>query len=245
MCTIGLEKRLKMDQSNLTRIQKIKTFARQQMHNPELAHDFKHAERVTRNALVIAQGEQYPHSDRVQAAALLHDIALNQVKKRSEHGHMGAQVAERFLRDHELFSAEAILEIVHAIRWHDSIKAVDSQLLAILRDADMLDMFGAIGLMRAFTSKALLADYDPSHVKGETSGLSARDFDRRFVNGLGIGPTIMDQINFQMSCYDNLNTETARHIASPLIAFMRTFVEQFTTEVANPFMSGSAIESDP
>jgi hypothetical protein len=54
----------------------------------------------------------------------------------------------------------------------------------------------------------------------------------------------MDQINFQMSCYDNLNTETARQIASPLIAFMRAFVEQFTAEVTDPFTTGSAIESD-
>lgn len=220
-----------IDEENSTRIQEIENFARQQMINPEPAHDFKHAERVRQNALIIAQSEGYFHPDRVQAAALLHDVALNQVAKRSEHGHVGAQIAERFLTEHRLFSGEAIQEIVHAIRWHDSIKTVDGRLLAILRDADMIDMLGAVGLMRAYTSKATLPDYDSFRVQGETSGFSAQDFDRRFAEGLGTGPTIMDQINFQMSCYDNLNTETARQIAFPLVAFMRTFVDQLTGEI--------------
>jgi HD superfamily phosphodiesterase len=167
----------------------------------------------------------------VEAAALLHDIALAHVEQRRDHGKVGAEMAEQFLAENQLFESEAIVEIVHAIRWHDSVKPDDSPLLAILRDADMLEIFGAIGLMRGLTSKATLPDYDPSNIRGETWELTARDFDMRFANGTGIGPTIMDQLNFQISCYDNLNTATARHIAQPLVAFMRAFLNQLASEI--------------
>jgi hypothetical protein len=81
---------------------------------------------------------------------------------------------------------------------------------AILRDADILDLLGAVGIMRACTSKYNKPEYDPQQIKGETWGMRAEDFTRRFRQGLGIGPYLVDQINFQISCYDNLQTATAR-----------------------------------
>jgi HD superfamily phosphodiesterase len=102
---------------------------------------------------------------------------------------------------------------------------------AILRDADMLDAVGAIGLMRAFTSKYALPEYDPEHVKGNTWGLTGRDYDQRFATGEGIGSTIIDQVNFQISFYDNLNTQAAKRLAAPLVEFMRAFVRQIEAEV--------------
>jgi hypothetical protein len=58
---------------------------------------------------------------------------------------------------------------------------------ALLHDADILDMLGAVGVMRAFTSKYTLPEHDPQNVKGETWEMAARDVDRRSTENKGIG----------------------------------------------------------
>jgi hypothetical protein len=88
----------------------------------------------------------------------------------------------------------------------------------------MMDLFGAVGIMRAFTSKASKPEYDINNIKGITWGATAKDFDVRFSSGLGIGDYIIDQINFQISCYDNLNIETAKELAKPLLDYMRNYI---------------------
>ncbi len=102
---------------------------------------------------------------------------------------------------------------------------------AILRDADILDLLGAVGILRACISKYAMPEYDPRNVKGDTWGLGAEGFTQRFAEGLGIGPHIVDQINFQLSCADNLQTATARRMARPLAAFMRAYLVQLEAEV--------------
>jgi hypothetical protein len=42
----------------------------------------------------------------------------------------------------------------------------------------------------------------------------------------------MDQVSFQISCFENLNTEIARQIAHPLVDYMREFAAQLVKEVA-------------
>ncbi|NUQ05791.1 MAG: HD domain-containing protein [Anaerolineae bacterium] len=219
------------DRQNLDRIAQIETFARQHMEGGEVGHDFKHVDRVRHHALYIAQHTSYDDLDRVQAAALLHDVALKYVKKRSDHGEVGSQMTEKFLTENQLFTSEEVAEIVHAIRWHDSVKRDPGRLLAILRDADMLEIFGAVGLIRAFTSKAMLPEYDAAMLPAETWGLSAEGFTQRFASGAGIGATIMDQVSFQISCFENLNTEIARQIARPLVDYMRGFATQLVKEI--------------
>jgi HD superfamily phosphodiesterase len=213
------------------------------MHNPtqlieeyakslmvgEIAHDYKHVDRVRHWALKIAQQEQYPHLDRVEAAALLHDIGLAS-GGRKHHAEVGAGLAATFLQEHDLFDEAAIQEIVYAIRYHMSLNG-KGQLLAILQDADILDLLGAVGLMRGFTSKWDKPDYDPEAIKGETWGMSAGQFTERFHNGMGIGDTIVDQINFQISCYENLSTAAAKVFGQPLVAFMRQFMEAFEAQI--------------
>lgn len=219
------------DKQNFNRIAQIEDFARQHMQGGEVGHDFKHVDRVRHHALYIARHIGYEGVDRVHAAALLHDVALKYVERRSDHGEVGSQMAKEFLTENHLFTPEEIEEIVHAIRWHDSLKRDQSRLLAILRDADMLEIFGAIGLMRAFTSKAALPEYDSAVLPSETWGMSAEGFTQRFATGVGIGATIMDQVSFQISCFDNLNTEIARQIARPLVDYMREFAAQLVKEI--------------
>jgi len=197
----------------------------------EVAHDFKHVDRVRSWALQIAREEGYEDLEVVEIAALLHDIGLGCAEKRSMHGQIGAEMAARFLRDNNLFPEERIEEIANAIRFHNSNREGSGKLLGILRDADMIDAFGAVGIMRAFTSKSSKPEYDPQNVKGDTWGISARGIDERFDRGLGVGDYIVDQINFQISYYDNLTTRTAKRLAKPLVEFMKDYIVRLEAEI--------------
>lgn len=220
-----------------SRIQQIEAFVRQTMNavtnsDLKIGHDLKHVQRVRRSALQIAAGEGYTHLACVEAAALLHDIGLASVTDRSRHGEVGAEMAARFLQEQAMFTTPEIAEIVKAIRDHCVIQVERTPLGHILHDADILDMLGAVGLMRAFTSKYAMQEYDPDTIRGETWGLTADAFTTRRRAGLGIGTTIMDQINLQIAVFDDLHTVTARQIAGPRVEFMRAFAGQLVEEIA-------------
>ncbi len=200
-----------------------------------LAHGYSHVDRVRRWALRVAAEEGYGELVVLEAAALLHDIGLGHLDAdapRGMHGSVGAEVAARFLREQALFHEGERAAIVEAVRCHNVLGG-GGALARIVRDADMLDALGAVGVMRAFVSKHMQPEYDPEDVKGRTWGLTARDYDRRFAGGEGIGPTIVDQINFQISFAGNLSTAAARRAAQPLVAYMRDFVGQLAHEVGN------------
>lgn len=197
----------------------------------QIGHDYKHADRVRRWAVRIAEGEGYHDLYAVQIAALLHDIGLSRANPRSLHGKIGAGMAEQFLLDNRLVNDQQLIDISNAIRYHCTIEQNKGILLDIVRDADILEMFGAVGLMRGFMSKATLPEYMSDNPRGETWGMTGSEFTQRFKAGVGIGATVVDQLNFQMSCYDNLATNTARQLAQPLIIFMEQFVEQLAVEI--------------
>jgi uncharacterized protein len=204
----------------------------------EIAHDFKHVDRVRNWALQIAKNEGFDRRDIVQAAALLHDIGLSKAD-RKVHTEIGAEMARGFLSERNLFTPSEIEEIANAIRHHNSLNQ-NGTLADILMDADILDMLGAVGIMRAFTSKHSKPEYDSRNIKGETWGLTNTDFTERFAAEIGIGNYIIDQINFQLSCYDNLRTATARRIGQPLVEFMKEYLVQLDTEITAGQIDGSA-----
>lgn len=217
------------------RIQQVEEYVRQTMagvagSDLEIGHGFKHVDRVRRWALAVAEEEGCADPERVEAAALLHDVGRARIQQERQHARVGAEMAARFLRAQALFSAQEQASIVDAVRNHNALGDL-APLATLIRDADILDMLGAVGVMRAFTSKYNLPEYDPQNVKGETWGITARDVDRRFAAGEGIGATIVDQINFQASCHGNLRTEAARRFAAPLVAYMRGFLVQLESEV--------------
>jgi uncharacterized protein len=160
------------------RIQEIERYVRHSMRSvaaPDLkiAHGFEHVDRVRRWALHIARSEAIQELGLVGGAALLHDIGLTrvQVGQRSQHGQVGAEIAAQFLHKRRLFGDEEIRLVADAIRCH-SAAGGGGWLGALLRDADKLDALGAVGIMRAFTSKHALPEYDPENVRGETWGMT-------------------------------------------------------------------------
>ena len=100
-----------------------------------------------------------------------------------------------------------------------------------MRDADKLDAMGAVGLMRAFTSKYGRPMHPPHTVKGDTWGLTVPDPEERFTEGKGIGDCIIDQVRFQISFSGDLRTETAKRIGLPMVEFMRAYVVQLESEI--------------
>lgn len=212
------------------KIKKIEDYVRVVMNNA-VSHDFTHVHRVRNWALKIAIAEKFPDLEIVEAAALMHDIGLTQAAKRSQHGEVGANMANEFLSEGHFFNSDQMAEISNAIRYHNKNREGEGRLLDIIRDADMLDLFGTVGIMRAFTSKSSTPEYDVTNVKGDTWGMTAKDFDRRFDSGIGIGPFIVDQINFQISCYNNLSTECAKQQAKLLVDFMKEFVLSLEKEI--------------
>jgi putative nucleotidyltransferase with HDIG domain len=210
-----------------------------------IAHDFKHVDRVRKWALLIAEGESYKDLQVFEVAALLHDIGLPHTNKESErgkHGEVGAEIAGEFLRENSTLTKESIEQITSAIRYHSSppsladevIRSIvaGGRLIEIIRDADTMDALGAVGLIMAFTSKYFLPEYDPRNIRGETWELSSDGFTERMSSGPGIGEHIIDQMNFQISYFENLHTNTGRRLVKPLVRFMKDFVLQLEDEIS-------------
>lgn len=212
------------------KIKQIENYVRSVMSD-EIAHDFKHVDRVRTWALQIAKNEHFPNLEIVETAALLHDIGLSQAEKRGKHGEVGAEMSALFLKENQLLSPLEIIDVCNAIKFHNKNREGEGKLLEILRDADIMDLFGAVGIMRAYTSKAAKPEYDVISIKGETWQMTANDFDKRFDDGVGIGNFIIDQINFQISCFDNLKTNSAKGLAKPLVDFMKKFIFELEIEI--------------
>jgi len=216
------------------RVRIVKDYVMEKMANSIIpAHDFEHVDRVRKWALKIAKSEQYLNFDVVETAALLHDIGM--LDNCGDHGERGAEITAQYLIATNLFLPEEIFEICNAIRFHNKKFCGEGKLLDIIRDADMLDMFGAGGIVRACTSKANQRVYDPVNPKGETWGMTSVDFDRRFEDKegkrVGVGKYIIDQINFQISCLANLKSTLAKELALPMIEFMISFILELETEI--------------
>ncbi|MCL5795831.1 MAG: HD domain-containing protein [Patescibacteria group bacterium] len=212
--------------------QQLENYVKKVMGN-QVAHDFKHADRVRNWALQIAKKEGFKDLEIVEISALLHDIGLPRTNKRIMHGEVGAKMAVKFLKENNSLPQEKIEEVYNAIRYHNKNREGEGILLNILRDADILDLFGAVGILRGIVHASSRPEYDPKKPKGETWNMGARDFNKRFDSGVGKGKFIIDTINFHISCYDNLSTKTAKLLAKPLVKFTRNFIKQFDAEIHN------------
>ena len=195
---------------------KLETWVRETLETDRRrAHGWLHTDRVRANIRILA------HSEGVDAflaevAALLHDIGRTQPGPEAEHGARSAAIAEPLLEDLDLAPEES-RAILHAIHWHNSLRD-DTPLLCILRDADMLDGLGAMGIMRAFMSKSHLLPYNAELPFQDGSSRWPPDYSS-------------DQLFGQMEWYEGLNTGTARQMAKTRIAFMATFVSQAREEI--------------
>jgi len=101
-------------------LESIENYARERM--AELGvYGWPHVERVYRLSMHISksEGEQGLDLDALKAAALLHDIAkTHERNRRADHGKIGAEMAENFLKSLG-FDEEKIKIVYNAIRAHN------------------------------------------------------------------------------------------------------------------------------
>lgn len=180
-----------------------------------IAHGADHAFRVAQIAKHIAVQENYSDPEVAEVAGLLHDIGRTVQEEEKNHGPAGVPMASGMLDRFTDYDNETRQQILDAIRDHSAFKA-EGELTHILQDADKLDGLGAVGLMRAYTSKYFLPAYDSADitpVKGERN------------------TTIHAQIAFQLEWVDMMETKTGRALAQERGEVMRDFLETFKDEV--------------
>lgn len=194
----------------------------------DAAHDFDHILRVLHMAEKIARAEG-ADVEVVQAAALLHDIGLDQ--GRAGHETSAANRAKEILQNlAQGYSDQFIAAVAHAIEAHRFRSGPSPETLEakVLFDADKLDSIGAIGIARAFAfggwrGQKLWADVPPDY----TDPLHGRAAD-------SAQHTAVHEYIVKLSkIKDRMQTSTGKRLAQQRHDFMAKFFEQLAREVKN------------
>jgi uncharacterized protein len=200
-------------------------FVKAELKNAEGGHDWFHIERVYKNALLIAKGENCDILV-VELGALLHDIADSKFHNGDES--VGPKKARLFLES-ENVSENTIIHVVNIIdnisfKGGNEVKNFHSLELDIVQDADRLDAIGAIGIARTFNYGGFKnrAIYNPEI----TPNLSMSK--EEYKNSTA--PTINHFYEKLLLLKDKMNTKTGKEIAIQRHHFMESFLSQFYAE---------------
>ena len=200
-------------------------FVKQQLENAEGGHDWFHIERVYKNALLIAEGEDCDLIV-VKLGALLHDIADSKFHGGDET--VGPKTARTFLESQNV-SEDIILHVIAIIenisfKGGNFEKKFNSKELEIVQDADRLDALGAIGIARTFNYGGFKNRplYNPN-IQPNMS-MNKEEYKN------SESPTLNHFYEKLLLLKDKMNTETGKKIAQKRHNFMMTFLSQFYAE---------------
>ncbi|TDR24447.1 HD domain-containing protein [Flavobacterium cheniae] len=200
-------------------------FVKQQLENAEGGHDWFHIERVYKNALLIAEGEDCDLIV-VKLGALLHDIADSKFHGGDET--VGPKTARTFLESQNV-KEDIILHVIAIIenisfKGGNFEKKFNSKELEIVQDADRLDAIGAIGIARTFNYGGFKNRplYNPN-VQPNMS-MNKEEYKN------SESPTLNHFYEKLLLLKDKMNTETGKKIAQKRHDFMVTFLSQFYAE---------------
>lgn len=193
----------------------------------DAAHDIAHADRVWRNAQIIARGEKMARGDLLMAACYLHDLVTLPKNDPMRHraSSLSAQAAHPLLIQLG-FSPEETSEICHAIEAHSFSAGIqcDTLLAKVVQDADRIESLGAIGLARCFAvsgalSRALFHGKDPF---GDSRALDDTTY-------------AVDHFRLKLlSLPDQMQTETGRNLALERAEVLRRFLHDLAGELGQP-----------
>ncbi|ESU21911.1 hydrolase, HD family protein [Flavobacterium cauense R2A-7] len=200
-------------------------FVKQQLENAEGGHDWFHIERVYKNALLIADGEDCDLMV-VKLGALLHDIADSKFHDGDES--IGPKTARAFLESQN--ASEDVIEHVIAIIENISFKGGNfektfhSKELEIVQDADRLDALGAIGIARAFNYGGFKnrTIFNPN--VQPNLNMSKEEYKN------SNGTTLNHFYEKLLLLKDKMNTVTGKKIALERHNYMQNFLSQFYAE---------------
>ena len=200
-------------------------FVKRELKNAEGGHDWFHIERVYKNALLIANGENC-NILVVELGALLHDIADSKFHNGDES--VGPKKARLFLES-ENVSEKTIVHVINIIdnisfKGGNVIKNFHSLELDIVQDADRLDAIGAIGIARTFNYGGFKnrAIYNPEIAPN--LHLSKEEYKN------SEAPTINHFYEKLLLLKDKMNTKTGKAIAIQRHYFMESYLSQFYAE---------------
>lgn len=210
---------------NLAIIEATIKFVKLELKNAEGGHDWFHIERVYKNALLIAAGENCDILV-VKLGALLHDIADSKFHNGDET--IGPKKARLFL-ENENVSENTIDHVINIIK-NISFKGGNNKInfnsseLDIVQDADRLDAVGAIGIARTFNyggfkNRVL---YNPNI--SPNLNMSPEEYKN------SDGPTINHFYEKLLLLKHKMNTKTGKEIATSRHNFMESFLLQFYAE---------------
>lgn len=206
-------------------IQNTISFVKDELKDAEGGHDWFHIERVYKNALLIAKGEEVDKKV-VALGALLHDIADSKFYGGDES--VGPEKARKFLETQKVSEEEIthVIKIIENISFKggNSTQDFSSKELDVVQDADRLDALGAVGIARTFNyggykNRKL---YDPE-IK---PNLQMSPSEYKVSNA----PTINHFYEKLLLLKDRMNTETGKRIAASRHVFMEEFLKQFFAE---------------
>ena len=200
-------------------------FVKQQLENAEGGHDWFHIERVYKNALLIAEGEDCDLIV-VKLGALLHDIADSKFHGGDET--VGPKTARAFLESQNV-SEDIILHVIAIIenisfKGGNFEKKFNSKELEIVQDADRLDAIGAIGIARTFNYGGFKNRplYNPNIQPN--MNMNKEEYKN------SESPTLNHFYEKLLLLKDKMNTETGKEIAQKRHNFMVSFLSQFYAE---------------
>ena len=200
-------------------------FVKQQLENAEGGHDWFHIERVYKNALLIAEGEDCDLIV-VKLGALLHDIADSKFHGGDES--VGPKTARTFLESQNV-KEDIILHVIAIIenisfKGGNFEKKFNSKELEIVQDADRLDAIGAIGIARTFNYGGFKNRplYNPNIQPN--MNMNKEEYKN------SESPTLNHFYEKLLLLKDKMNTETGKKIAQKRHDFMVTFLSQFYAE---------------
>ncbi|WP_291137173.1 HD domain-containing protein [Flavobacterium sp. UBA7663] len=200
-------------------------FVKQQLENAEGGHDWFHIERVYKNALLIAEGEDCDLTV-VKLGALLHDIADSKFHGGDET--VGPKTARAFLESQNV-SEDIILHVIAIIenisfKGGNFEKKFNSKELEVVQDADRLDAIGAIGIARAFNYGGFKNRplYNPNIQPN--MNMNKEEYKN------SESPTLNHFYEKLLLLKDKMNTETGKKIAQKRHDFMVAFLSQFYAE---------------
>lgn len=148
-----------------TLLKNISKYVKEKMSEEATGHDFFHAQRVLKNALIISITEKNVDLFILQAAALMHDLGDWKVNESEKTEKEILKDTCTVLSIPEVES-EKIIEII--LNMSFSANVVERKKLSIegkiVQDADRLDAIGAIGIARVFAygAKRGKVMHDPS-----------------------------------------------------------------------------------
>ena len=200
-------------------------FVKQQLENAEGGHDWFHIERVYKNALLIAEGEDCDMMV-VKLGALLHDIADSKFHSGDET--VGPKTARTFLEAQNV-KEETILHVISIIenisfKGGNFEKKFNSKELEVVQDADRLDAIGAIGIARTFNYGGFKNRVLYNPTIQPNLNMSKEEYKN------SEAPTLNHFYEKLLLLKDKMNTETGKKIAQKRHNFMITFLAQFYAE---------------